>query len=115
MPMPGGRGAADDLVVDVGDVHHPGDREAAVAQVANEEIGVQEAPEVADVDGPVDGRAAAVDPDVLRLEGLERPRLAGQRVVEADAHGIRSSDRDRGCRDAAPGTLHAARDCRSTP
>ena len=38
--MPGGRGAADDLVVDVGDVHHPGDREAAVAEVADEEVGV---------------------------------------------------------------------------
>ena len=51
------------------------DPEAAVAQVAHEQVGEQERPEVADVGRPVDRRAAAVDPDVARLQRLERPRL----------------------------------------
>ena len=78
------RRAPDDLVVDVGDVHDPRDAQAAVAEVADEQVGVEEAPEVADVGRAVDRRPAAVDPDVARLERLERPRLAGQRVVEPD-------------------------------
>ena len=52
-------GAADDLVVDVGDVHHPPDGLPAPAQVADQEVGEQERAEVADVGGAVDGRAAA--------------------------------------------------------
>ena len=81
----GGR-AADDLVVDVGDVHHPRDAQAAVAQVADEDVGEEEGPEVADVGRAVDRRAAAVDPDVAGLERLERPGLAGHRVLESDRH-----------------------------
>ena len=58
----------------------------AAAQVADEQVGEQERPEVADVGRAVDRRAAAVDPDVAGLERLERPRLAGQRVVEPEGH-----------------------------
>ena len=81
----GGR-AADDLVVDVGDVHHPGDPKPAVAQVADEQVGEQERPEVADVGRPVDRRPAAVDADVTRLEGDELALLPAQRVEQAEAH-----------------------------
>src|SRR5204863_7921568 len=69
-----------------GDVHHPGDLEPAVAQVAHEDVGEQERAEIADVRRSVDRRPAAVDADVPRLEGLERTYLARQRVAEAGAH-----------------------------
>ena len=72
MPTPGRGRAADDLVVDVGDVHDPRHAVAAPAQVADEQVGEQERAEVADVGRPVDGRAAGVDPDGRRLERLER-------------------------------------------
>ena len=67
-----GGGAADDLVVDVGQVHDPGHAQPPVAQVADEEVGEQERPEVADVGRAVDRGAAAVDADVAGLERLER-------------------------------------------
>ena len=73
---PLGGGAADDLVVDVGQVHDPRHAQAAVAQVADEEVGEQERPEVADVGRAVDRRPAAVDPDVAGLERLERLEVA---------------------------------------
>ena len=69
---PLGRGATDDLVVDVGDVHRPGNAQAAVAQIAHQEVRKQERAEVADMGGPVHGRSAAVDTDVARLDRLER-------------------------------------------
>ena len=75
-----GRRAADDLVVDVREVHHPGDPQAAPAQVADEQVGEQERPEVADVGRPVDRRSAAVDADVAGLERLERLRAAAVSV-----------------------------------
>ena len=111
MPMPGGRRAADDLVVDVGDVHHPRDPQAAVAQVADEDVGVQEAPEVADVDRAVDRRAAAVDPDVAGLERLERPRSRRSACPGAGSHptgprrGDRRGPRCRGRRPPSPSRL----------
>src|SRR6266550_2523438 len=89
-PDPGCGRALDDLVVDVRDVHDPRHPQAAPTEVADEDVGVEEAPEVPDMHGSVDGRAAAVHPDVARLERLERPRLARQRVVEAD-HRLRTS------------------------
>ena len=84
-----GLGSADDLVVDVGDVHDPGHAEAAVAEVADQQVGEQERPEVADVGRAVDRRSAAVDPDVARLERHERPRLTRERVLEAKVTGSR--------------------------
>ena len=81
----GGR-AADDLVVDVGEVHDPRHAQAAVAQVADQEVREQEGPEVADVGRAVDRRAAAVDPDVAGLERLEGAGLARERVLQADRH-----------------------------
>ena len=120
MVSPAGLGPADDLVVDVGDVHDPGHAQAHVAQVADEQVGEQERPEVPDVGRAVDRRAAGVDPDVAGLERHERPGLAGERVVEADGHELGTSplndacpqpvspDRDgRGRRDHPSGTGRA--------
>ena len=89
--LAGRGGAADDLVVDVGDVHHPGHRVAAPAQVADEQVGEQERAEVADVGRSVDGRAARVDTDPVGAQRLERAGLARQRVVQAEAHRIAST------------------------
>ena len=95
-----GRRAADDLVVDVGEVHDPGHAQAAVAQVADEQVGEQERPEVADVGRAVDRRAAAVDPDLAGLERLERPQLAGQRVPQPDRSSLAGRARTRSRRRA---------------
>ena len=76
------RRVADDLVVHVGDVHHPGDREALPGEVAAQQVGEEEAAEVADVRGRIDGRAAAVHADRARLERLEGLQRAAERVAE---------------------------------
>ena len=55
-------GVADDLVVDVGDVHDPRHRVALPVEVAAHEVGEHEAPEVAHVGGRVHGRPAGVHP-----------------------------------------------------
>ncbi len=91
-----GPGASDDLVVDVGDVHHPRHLEAAVTQVADQQVGEQERAEVADVGRAVDGRTAAVDPDVARLERDELARRAGHRVEQPDRHAFSLRRRVRG-------------------
>ena len=87
---PGGRCAADDLVVDVGDVHDPAHGVAAPAQVTDQQVREEERAEVADVGRAVDRRTARVDADDVAL-GLERSRLPGQRVVAAGGHRAVSS------------------------
>ena len=117
-----GRGcAADDLVVDVGDVHDPRHRVAPPAQVADEEVGEQERPEVPDVGGPVDRRSARVDADAAVADRVERTGLAGKGVVQLgwssiDARGppSRWQRRDRPARplrsvEVAGGRLHVDR------
>ena len=54
--------------------------------MADEQVGEQERPEVADVGRSVDRRAARVDPDPVVVQRHERARLAGQRVVQLEAH-----------------------------
>ena len=54
-------GVADDLVVDVGDVHDVLDGDALLLEKAAQEIDVQEGAEVADVAVVVDGGAAGVE------------------------------------------------------
>src|SRR5256885_2181403 len=90
-PAPGPRsppagGALDDLVVDVGDVHHPRHPQAPVAKVPDEQVCEEERPEVPDMGRAVDRRPAAVDPHVPGFERIEWPDLARQRVVEPDRH-----------------------------
>jgi hypothetical protein len=75
------RGAADDLVVDVGQVHHlldvpPREPDRAAQQVLEEERA-----EVAEVRRVVHGRPARVHPHAASVGGRERLDLAGQRVV----------------------------------
>ena len=84
--LAGRRRAADDLVVDVGDVHDPRHAQAAPAQVTDEQVGEQERAEVADVRRAVDRRPAGIHPDVVRRERDQRPRLARQRVLQPDRH-----------------------------
>ena len=111
-----GRGRpADDLVVDVGDVHDPGHLLAAPAEEAHQQVGEQERAEVADVGRPVDGRAARVDADPVVAQRDQRPRLARQRVVQADAsrrHRQRRHDERRDRRGRRP---RRRRGSRSTP
>ena len=83
-PHSGGRSALDDLVVNVGHVHDPRHVEAAVAEIADEQVGEQERPKIADVGRPVDRGAAGVDPDTGRFERDELADLATQGVAEAD-------------------------------
>ena len=54
-------GAGGDLVFDVGDVAHVGDAPVERAQDADEHVGDDERPHVADVSHVVDGRAAHVE------------------------------------------------------
>ena len=76
------RRAADRLVVHVGHVHDPGDAQANVAQIANQQVGEQERPEVADVGRTVDGRAARVDPDGVGAQDLRRVVAGEVRACE---------------------------------
>ena len=74
--------AADDLVVDVGEVLHEGHGIAAVFEVAAEHVEDDKAARVADMEVVVDGRAAGVH---LDLAGLNRDKFlffAGERVVK---------------------------------
>ncbi len=74
----------DDLVVDVGEVHHleyfpPSEREYAAEQIFE-----HERPKIAEVRRLVDGRAAGVDANGFPILGRKRFDLAGERVVEAE-------------------------------
>jgi hypothetical protein len=81
---PGGRRGGVDLVVDVGDVGDESHLVALAAQEPGEPGEDDEGPGVADVDAPVDGRPAGVDPYAARLRGIERPDLTGEGVVQGD-------------------------------
>src|SRR5439155_6633573 len=80
------RGAPNELVVHVGDVHDPRDVVAAVTQVAHEQIVEQEGPEVADVRRGVNRQPAAIDAYAAVLERLELLHLPRARVAHADRH-----------------------------
>ncbi len=87
--------AADDLVVDVGDVAHVGDAKAARLQPAGDDVEGHQEARVADVAVVVDRHAADVHPHVAgldRTEFLDRP---GQGVVDAQAHGGTGGSRRR--------------------
>ena len=87
-----------DLVVDVGDVRHERHVDALVLEEPLE-LGEDDVrPRVADVHAGVDRRAAGVDAHFARLARLERPYLAGLRVVEADR---RAAERPRARPEAA--------------
>ena len=71
-----------DLVVDVGEVDHERRRVALVGEEAAQQREDHVRPRVADVDRPVGGRAAGVDPDLPPGPGIESLHLAGERVPD---------------------------------
>ena len=89
-PDPLLRRPADDLVVDVGDVHNPSNGVTTPAEMADEQVREQERPKVADVCRPVDGGATRVDADAILAERHQGPCLATQRVVQANRHEMAS-------------------------
>ena len=64
-------GAADDLVVDVGDVADVGHVVAAVAQVPDDDVEVDERARMPDVAQVVHGHSAYVHPDLSLVDRLE--------------------------------------------
>ena len=78
----GGSGVADDLVVDVGDVHDVVDGEALQLDGAAQHVDVEEGAEVADVAVVVDGGAAAVEAQGVAVRGEEWLGLSGEGVEE---------------------------------
>jgi hypothetical protein len=74
--------AADDLVVDVGDVAHVGHAVAAGAQPAVDDVEGQHHARMAQVAQVVHGDAADVHAHVPGLDGDEGFEAAGQRVVD---------------------------------
>src|SRR5262249_33687370 len=59
--------SANDLVVDVGDVHHIPHVITAVLQISLENVDGDKCPEISDMDIPVDGGAASINLDSLVL------------------------------------------------
>src|SRR5688572_5440773 len=80
--------AADDLVVDVGEVPDERHAKAARAQPAIEHVGGDQRTRMADVRGRVDGDAAPVEPHVAGLPWHERLLPPGKRVREAQPHAV---------------------------
>ena len=77
--------SANDLVVDVGEVDDPTDGVAARAKPAHQEVGEEEAAEVADMRWAVDGGTAGVDPDLLRVERRKGSRRTRECVAQLKA------------------------------
>ncbi len=84
--LAGGGGVADDLVVDVGDVHDVVQGEAVEAGGAAQQVDVEEGAEVADVAVVVDGGAAAVEAQDVAVGGEERFDFTGESVEEFECH-----------------------------
>ena len=79
-------GVADDLVVDVGDVHDVLDLDALLLKKAAEQIDMDEGAEVADVAVVVDGGAAGVEGEGLAVRRGERFDLCAEGVEELKCH-----------------------------
>ena len=83
-------------IIDIGEVHHVGDLESPIFQIALENVGKNKRSEIADVREVVDGGTAAVDADmsrIYRFEGNLSPR--GGIVKSQHRFGFRW--RQRGC------------------
>ena len=77
---------ADDLVINVGNIHDVLDLEPAVPQKAAQNVHCQEGAEVADVPIVVDGRPARVHANFLVFERLKFLDLPRQRVIDTQSH-----------------------------
>ncbi|MDT4843544.1 hypothetical protein FQZ97_774780 [compost metagenome] len=75
-------GAADDLVVDVGDVAHVGQVVAALAQPAGDHVERHHHPRMADMAEVIDGHAADVHAHLVADQRLEVFLGLAQRVVD---------------------------------
>jgi len=78
-------GLADDLVLDIGDVHHLQDLVSPEAQIAAQEVLKDVGPEVPDVGEIVDRGPTGVQADPTRLQRME--------LLQASRHGIEEADR----------------------
>ncbi len=85
------RGVANDLVVNVGDVHHVADVVSALAKEAIEKIDGDKGAEVADVAVVVDGRAAGIHANAVIVERMEVFDLSRKSVIEAQCHRLAES------------------------
>ena len=81
--------AANDLVLDVGDVHHVIELKASVAQPAPKNVLECECSQIPDMDVVIDRWAAGIHADVSAVGGLKHLDLLGQSVVEAQGHVLR--------------------------
>ena len=75
----------DQLVVDVGDVHDPGDLVAAVGEVPLDRVEDDRADHVADVGFLVDRRSAEIDANLAGLDRHERLLAFRQRAIDLNA------------------------------
>ena len=80
-------GGLDDLVVDVGEIHHLVHFPSAQSKNASQQIAEQKRAEVAEMRGTVDGGTAGVDANRLPIGGRKRFDFAGEGVVEAEVGG----------------------------
>jgi hypothetical protein len=81
------RGTRDDAVIDVCVVDDGQDVIAAVLKVAPEQIPKTVRASVPDMNGCLCGKPASINAHDLRMKGLERLFLLGQRVVNDQRHG----------------------------
>src|SRR5262249_18733866 len=79
-------GVANDLVVNVSDVHRVPQVESALAEKAAKDIDRNEGAEIANVAVIVNGGTAGVHADLLCVESAEVFHFSGKRVVDAKRH-----------------------------
>src|SRR5947209_8184148 len=78
--------AADGFVVHIGDVHDPANLEPAGFDMALKQVLKNIGPEIPNVSAAVNGRAASVEIDFLRVARLKPFDLARVGVEEAESH-----------------------------
>ncbi len=81
-----GGGAADDFILDVGDVHYVVELVAVGAKPAAQDVLKSEGAQVSDVDEVVHRRPAGVHSDHISVERSEGLDLLREGVVEAQGH-----------------------------
>ena len=76
----------DDLVVDVGEIADIGHPQAAITEIADDHVEGEGGAGMADMAVIIGGDAADIEPDMARLERLERLFLPGEGVEDLDRH-----------------------------
>ena len=80
------RRGGDDLVLDIGDVHHMPQLPAALPHVPPQDVLERKRAQVSDVDEVVNGWAARVYAGAVAFGGLERLHLAAEAVIQLECH-----------------------------